>query len=337
MLERFGDPQLRPRIVREAEEAMNARFNGAEGVYLPASGRQLVDVMREMNVGAGEAVLRIVERENTSAILRFGSEPALVKVLQHPATAIACDCGASTATRTHPRYYGTFPRVLGHYVRETRTLTWEDAIRKMTGLPASTIGIVDRGILAPGMAADVTVFDPATVVDHATYENPALPSDGIRDVVVNGRMALAVGKPTGERAGEALLRTAHMPSRPFDVDKLRTRRRLAFTGSVQKARITVDVSQEASSRRAAGTVRIDDALNGFHGEMTEFGVLQVGDGWASLTGWLKSRALGERSATIVFDVRNPLAPDSGAAIVIDVDGRNQLSGSVAPASVKISR
>jgi N-acyl-D-amino-acid deacylase len=337
MLMRFGDPALRARIVKEAEEAIAARFNGAEGVYLPASQRQLVDVMREMNAGAGEAVLRIVERENTTAILRFGSEPDLVKVLQHPTTAIACDCGATTATRIHPRSYGTFPRVLGHYVRETRALTWEDAIRKMTGLPASTIGLVDRGLLAPGMMADVTVFDPATVIDHATYEDPTAPSTGIRDVVVNGRVALNSGKPTGERGGVAIRRTEHMPSRAFDLRNATTRRRMVFAGVVQKARVAIDVSQEASARQATGTVRVDDPLNGIHAEMKEFGVLQTGDGWASITGRLKMRDGDERSATIVVDQKNPLAPDHGAAVVVDIDRGYRLGGSVAPALVKISR
>ncbi len=85
----------------------------------------------------------------------------LVKILQHPTTPIACDCGAvRRSMATHPRYYGTFPRVLGHYVRETGALTWPDAIRKMTLLPAATIGLVDRGMIAAGMAADITISIP---------------------------------------------------------------------------------------------------------------------------------------------------------------------------------
>ena len=106
---------------------------------------------------------------------------------------MACDCGAVEREAAHPRYYGTFPRVLGRYVREQQALTWEDAVRKMTGLPAATIGMVDRGRLAVGMAADVVVFDPATVIDHATFEAPMQPSEGIRHVLVNGRLALRDG------------------------------------------------------------------------------------------------------------------------------------------------
>jgi N-acyl-D-amino-acid deacylase len=335
MLKRFQDPELRGRIVREAEEAMKARFNGAAGVYLPATGRQLVDVMREMDAGAGETVVRIVDQENTSAILRFGSEPDLVKVLQHPSTAIACDCGASTATRTHPRYYGTFPRVLGHYVRETHALSWEEAVRKMTGLPASTVGMVDRGLLAAGMAADLSVFDPGRVIDHATYAEPALPSDGIQYVVVNGQVALRGGKPTGDRHGRVLTRTAHMPSRPLALDGSR---RLSFDGTIDGTRISIDVWQAASDRRASGTLRIEDTAHGILGEVRDFGVLQAGDGWASLTGQFRMTTAegGERWATVVVDRKNPLAPDGRAAIVIDLDKGYGLAGTAPPDAVKLS-
>src|SRR6202000_1398931 len=95
MLKRFKDPELRARIAREIEEALNARFNGAEGVYLPQTQQQLVAIMREWHGTAGETIIQILEMGNPSAILRFGREEDLVKILQHPSTAIACDCGAS--------------------------------------------------------------------------------------------------------------------------------------------------------------------------------------------------------------------------------------------------
>ena len=180
MLKRFGDPALRARIVSETEAAMDARFGGAAGVYLPATKRELADVARAWNVSPGEAVLRILEQRNETGIMRFGSEADLVKILQYPATSMACDCGATLNTRQHPRAWGSFPRVLGRYVREQHVLTWQDAIRKMTALPANTIGMIDRGYLAPGMAADVTIFDPATIVDRATYDDPAQLSEGVR-------------------------------------------------------------------------------------------------------------------------------------------------------------
>ena len=133
MLKRFADPAARARIITEAEQAMTARFGGPQGVYLPRTQQQLTDVMKEMNAGAGETVLRIIEKGDPGAILRFGLEADLVKILQDPVTSMACDCGASTATRVHPRFYGSFPRVLGRYVREQKIMSWEEAIRKMIG------------------------------------------------------------------------------------------------------------------------------------------------------------------------------------------------------------
>ncbi len=181
MLKRFADAALRARIVREAEEAMTARFGGAASVYLPATKQQLTEVMQAMGVGAGEAVVRLLEQGNPGIIAHFGVEADLVAILKHPTSSVACDCGAVAGEASHPRYYGSFPRVLGRYVREQQALTWEDAIRKMTGLPAATIGLVDRGVLAPGMAADVVVFDPATIIDHATFEAPTRPSEGVHE------------------------------------------------------------------------------------------------------------------------------------------------------------
>jgi len=333
MLKRFADPSQRARIIVEAEQALNARFNGAAGVYLPATQRQLVDLMREQHASAGETVIRILESESPSAILRFGSEADLVKVLQYPATAIACDCGASAATRTHPRYFGTFPRVLGHYVRETHTLTWEDAVRKMSALPASTIGMVDRGVLAVGMAADVAVFDPRTVIDHATYEDPARPSDGIRDVIVNGQVAVRDGKPTGRRGGRALTRTEHMPSRPMTPDRVRG---AVVNAAFDNGRVSIDIAQSAGARHATGTMVIDDAGGDVHFEAETLGVLQVADGWASITARGRLRPLGaERGATVIIDRADPLDADHAAAVIVDIEGGYRMRARVEANAVKV--
>jgi N-acyl-D-amino-acid deacylase len=104
----------------------------------------------------------------------------------------------------HPRSYGTFARVLGVYVREKRDLTLEDAIRKMSGYPAERLKIWDRGLLRPGMKADVVIFDPAKVADMATYEKPHQYSVGFRDVIVNGKIALRDDAVTAERGGRVL-------------------------------------------------------------------------------------------------------------------------------------
>ena len=104
----------------------------------------------------------------------------------------------------HPRYYGTFPRVLGRYVREEKVLTLEDAVRKMTSANAAKARQLDRGILRPGQWADVTVFNPTTIIDHATFEQPHQYSTGIEYVFVNGALVLEKGRHTGARPGMVL-------------------------------------------------------------------------------------------------------------------------------------
>src|SRR5438067_8915322 len=122
---------------------------------------------------------------------------------------IGSDGGAASPEMTflgrpHPRYYGTFPRVLGVYVREKKVLTLPDAIRKMTALPAQITGLTDRGMLRPGMAADITIFDPKTVLDKATFEDPMQYPVGIPYVIVNGVVVISKGEHTGAKPGHAL-------------------------------------------------------------------------------------------------------------------------------------
>src|SRR5262249_16454223 len=148
--------------------------------------------------------------------------------------------------------------VLGRYVRQEHVLSWEDAIRKMTALPAATIGMIDRGYLAPGMAADVTVFDPKTIIDRATYENPAQLSEGGGVVFVNGVVRLPDGRVTGARGGQVLTRSAHMPSRPMS--PATTARKLSLKGTLDdRTRIEIDLAQPAGASRAKGSVRITPA------------------------------------------------------------------------------
>jgi N-acyl-D-aspartate/D-glutamate deacylase len=321
MLARFEDAAVRARIVSEAERAIRARFGGPESVYVTTINRQLTDVMSEMRASPGEAVIRLLETREMGAILHFGGERDLVAILKHPTTSIACDCGATAGSASHPRYYGSFPRVLGRYVRVTKALTWEGAIRKMTALPAATIGIPDRGLLAVGMAADVTVFDPATVIDRATFQQPTLPSEGIRHVLVNGRLALRDGEATGERAGRPLKRTTNMPSRPTSGGT----RRVTASGSVGSAQITMDVRQERGATEARGSFRLKDGATTV--EAVDVGVLQVTKGWASFTGlarWAPSDE--ERAVTVVLDEGDPAAPGS-PRLIVEADGEMVLTGS----------
>ena len=281
---RLADPAQRPKIVAETEQILQDRFGG-EGIYLPSMKRELADVMKEMGVSAGEAIARLLEQPNQlSAIIRFGLEDDLRKTLQFPEASIACDCGATRSTATHPRNYGTYPRVLGRYVRDEKVLTWPDAIRKMTALPAATIGMVDRGYIAPGMKADITVFDPATVIDNATYENPAVLSQGIRHVFVNGVHALRDGTVTGEQGGRFLRRLPGVfpePSRPMTTT---ARRSLSVRARDDQMNVSIDVSHGAGDRRARGTVRITDRKTGKPWLAAgDLGILQVAEEWASFT------------------------------------------------------
>lgn len=340
MLKRFADPALRPKIVAEAEQAMQARFGGADGIYLPRTQQQLTAVMQEMNAGPGETVLRILEQGDPGAILRFGAEEDLVKILKDPVTAMACDCGASTATRVHPRFYGSYPRVLGRYVREQKIMSWEDAIRKSSWLPASTIGMTDRGLLALGMAADVAVFDPNTVIDRATYELPSLPSEGIKFVIVNGRVVLEGGARTAARPGRALFRTRNMPSRPVS----RGLRTLTAQGTAGGKRVSINLTQRAGGREAIGTMEIEGL-----GRMRRFGVLQVTNGWAHFStfsdvtgsdpGTPKNASVsameGGRAIAVFVDLHDPSTPGE-ATVAVDVDGRPWRRGTLPLSAAVIS-
>ena len=341
MRQRFADPEQRARIASEIEQAMTLRFGGADGVYLPSIRKQLTDVMKELQAPAGEAVVRLLEQSNPSAILRFGDEEDLRGILHYADTAIACDCGATSSTTTHPRNYGTYPRVLGRYVRDTGVLTWESAIRKMTALPAATIGMIDRGVLTSGMAADITVFDPQTVIDHATYESPAQLSEGIRHVLVNGRVALRDGVPTGEQGGRALRRTSDMPSRPTSFD---VARRVAVNGAVDvesvadatPARVTMDVRQDSRSRTATGRFRLSDRTAGIVIDARTFGVLQTGERWASFTGRTGPDPNGNERSFIVIVDRDPAESSTRSSIRVRVDDAVDYAGDIESGRITIS-
>ena len=321
MVKRFADPALRARIIKEAEDAMAARFGGPQGVYLPRTQQELTAVMTEMNAGGGETIVRILEQgTDPGAILRFGAEEDLIRILQDPATSMACDCGASTATRVHPRFYGSFPRLLGRYVREQKIMSVEQAIRKSSWLPATTIGMMDRGLIALGMVADLTVFDPNTIIDRATYEDPALPSEGVRHVVVNGRVALADGAPTGARAGQVLLRSTNMPSRPPS-DRLRT---LKVTGFIGAQKIAIDLVQREGARAATGSFALEGIAT-----TTRLGMLQTTDGWASVGFENAGRAI---RATI--DLGEP-GNRGTATVIVEADGARIFRGSISATAVEI--
>jgi N-acyl-D-amino-acid deacylase len=155
----------------------------------------------------------LIENQGRVSVVYFtiGDED-IERIMRHPAVMIGSDSSAIAAEgvlargKPHPRTFGTFVRVLGEYARERQTITLEEAVRKMTSLPAQRLGLHDRGLLRPGMKADVVLFDPDTVADRATYTEPMQYPVGIAHVLVNGRLSVTGGRHLGERAGAVLRR-----------------------------------------------------------------------------------------------------------------------------------
>jgi N-acyl-D-amino-acid deacylase len=168
------------------------------------AGRELAAIAADWHVSEQEATDRL---QPAGAVYWMMDEADVQRVLQFEYTMIGSD-GLPHDTHPHPRLWGAFPRVLGYYSRELGLFSLEEAVRRMTGLSAFRFGLTGRGILAPGSYADVTVFDPETVVDRATFEAPTIPAQGIEHVFVNGRPVWTDGEPTGERPGRALRRQA---------------------------------------------------------------------------------------------------------------------------------
>jgi len=169
-------------------------------------GKSVAEISRQEGKDPAETALDILleEEGRVSMILFSMDEETMVLGLRHPLGMICTD--GLLGGKPHPRVYGTFPKVLGRYVRERKDMTLEEAVRKMTTLPARRMGLKDRGLLAEGMAADLVVFDPETVLDQATYENPRQYPLGIRHVIVNGVHSVENGRFTGKRGGRVLSR-----------------------------------------------------------------------------------------------------------------------------------
>jgi len=164
------------------------------------TGKDLAVVAKEMGVTQPEAVARLLP---AGAIYFSMDEHDVQRILSFEPTMIGSD-GLPHDAFPHPRLWATFPRVLGHYSRELGLFSLEQAVHKMTGLTARTFGLDDRGVLREGAFADITLFDPATVDEAATFENPTAPSKGIETVVVNGAVAWQRGRVTGARTGRVL-------------------------------------------------------------------------------------------------------------------------------------
>ena len=221
MLERLGDPAARARIRQEMTggSPILARGLGWEDIMIASSparpeaeGRRLADLGRAWSVDPLDAAmdLLVAERGRGYIILFQLDEADLRRALVHPEVMIGSD-GSSLAVdgelgagKPHPRSYGTFPRVLGRYARDEALLSLEQAVHKMTGLPARRLGLGDRGVLAVGAKADVVGFDATRVEDLATYEAPHQYAAGIPYVLVNGRVVIDGSAHTGALPGRVL-------------------------------------------------------------------------------------------------------------------------------------
>ena len=165
-------------------------------------GRSLTEIAAEWSIALVEAARRL---QPAGAIYHSMSEADVQRILRHPATAVGSD-GLPNDPRPHPRLWGTFPRVLGHYCRDLRLFSLEAAVHKMTGLSARRFGIAERGEVCEGYWADLVLFDPASIRDVATYADPQRPAAGIAAVWVNGVPSSRDQVPTGERGGRFVSR-----------------------------------------------------------------------------------------------------------------------------------
>jgi dihydroorotase/N-acyl-D-amino-acid deacylase len=219
---RLKDPAVRARLHAELAQDSAAGLRSAARTMISDvgadslkqyEGKLLTDVGKMRNEDPYEAAfdILIADSARTGAIYFSFNEDALRLAMRQPWVSVGQDAGALSpdstgkfTEREHPRAFGTFPRILGRYVRQDSVITLEFAIRKMTSLAMQRVGIADRGLLKPGMFADITVFDPATIIDRSTYEEPSQLATGVSYVFVNGVPVVDEGRLTNALPGRAL-------------------------------------------------------------------------------------------------------------------------------------
>jgi N-acyl-D-amino-acid deacylase len=225
VLERLGAPGERAKIKAGIIEAIkfdrgagDAKNVGISNCSFDRSlaGKNLAEITRARGLdptpeNAAETAIDLELKGGCGAIFHAISEDDVLRIMRYPFTMVASDGDIPVFGQAspHPRSYGTFTRVLGYYVRDQHTIGVEEGVRRMSGLPAERLKLWDRGILRPGLKADIVVFDPATIADQATYEKPHQYSAGVRDVMVNGKFAMRDGKVTTDRPGRILYGPAH--------------------------------------------------------------------------------------------------------------------------------
>jgi dihydroorotase/N-acyl-D-amino-acid deacylase len=233
LVERLKDPATRERIRKDmltpSKEWDNEwqEIPGPDAVtigvvenpkMLPLEGKRLSEIARLWNKDPMDALFDFLIEDPTTGVAVFGmSQPDVTLALQQPWVAIDNDSSGTSPEgilgqeHPHPRAYGTFPRILRKYVREDKALTLEDAIRKFSALPAQRLRLTDRGVLKAGMWADVVVFDPATIHDLATFDNPNQLSEGMDYVLVNGVPVIDQSKMTRALPGKVLRGAGYVP------------------------------------------------------------------------------------------------------------------------------
>jgi len=228
LLERLKDPAARKRMREEVMNGLPNWYNhylatgdGWAGMILvslkaernkPFQGKRMSDLIVARGGHPADVLFDVLLEEGGSVPTVFfhHSEPDMQLILKQPWTSIGSDGsavspdGPTGRTHPHPRYYGTFPRVLGRYVRELKVITLTEAVKKMTSMNADKLGITDRGRLKEGLAADVTIFDPDRVLDRATFEQPHQFPVGIKYVIVNGVVTVDNEQHTGALAGQVI-------------------------------------------------------------------------------------------------------------------------------------
>lgn len=227
LLNRLRDPATRARLRREISQPGDNWENfywmagGAEGVLISSvnnqdlksyEGMRLAEIARQRGEEPLEALfdLLVADEAQTDAIYFLMSEADVKRALEQPWVSVGTDYpavrpdGPLGAWKPHPRAYGCFPRILGRYVREQKLLRLEEAIRKMTSLPAQRVGLRDRGLLLPGYYADIVIFDFERITDRATFEAPQQYSEGVKYVVVNGQLVLDGGEMARALPGRVL-------------------------------------------------------------------------------------------------------------------------------------
>lgn len=217
LIKRLKDPAIKIKVIKEMQETKPYEYEKVIIAISPVDrtfiGKKITEIAQTQGTSIEEAIINMLIASSGQVITYFETlgEENVKLALKHPLAFIGSDGSGynvdyykKRGDLVHPRCFGAFPRFLGKYVRENKLMSWEEAIYKISGGPAEKMGLKNRGALKKGNFADITVFNPKTVIDRAAFENPFQYPEGIEHVIVNGKIAIDKGKYTGEMAGRVL-------------------------------------------------------------------------------------------------------------------------------------